>query len=93
MKNLSADERIAIIEKIDRQLNDDEISLGEAVKTIRVELYQMTQTKYAQLLKISDKTLRDIEKGNTDPRLSVLTKLLQSGGLRVSARQANRKVK
>lgn len=93
MKNLSADERIAIIEKVDKLLSDDEISLGEAVKIIRVELFQMTQTRYAKLLKISEKTLRDIEKGNTDPRLSVLSKLLKAGGLRLSARQMDRRIR
>nr|WP_241737583.1 helix-turn-helix transcriptional regulator [Neptunicella marina] len=45
----------------------------------------MTQTQYAKFIKVSDKTLRDIEKGNTDPRLSVLNKILAPGGFKVSA--------
>ncbi|WP_275425495.1 hypothetical protein [Saliniradius amylolyticus] len=36
---------------------------------------------------VSDKTLRDIEKGNTDPRLSVVNKLLRPGGFQLSARR------
>jgi DNA-binding XRE family transcriptional regulator len=50
----------------------------------------MTQTQYAKFIKISDKTLRDVEKGNTDPRLSVLNKLLAPGGFKVSAHRVQR---
>ena len=53
----------------------------------------MTQVQYAKFTKTSDKTLRDIEKGNTDPRLSILNKLLAPGGFKVSARFVPRELK
>lgn len=90
MANLSADERKAIINDLEARLQRKEVSIGEAVKVIRVELCRMTQTQYARFAKVSDKTLRDIEKGNTDPRLSVVQKLLRPGGFDVSARKFER---
>lgn len=61
-------------------------SIGELVKNIRTQLYDMTQIQYAEFIKVSDKTLRDIEKGNTDTRVSVLNKVLAPGGFTLSAR-------
>ena len=90
MVNLTADERKEILAKIENDLASNAISLGDAVKLIRTKLYAMTQTQYAKFIKVSDKTLRDIEKGNTDPRLSVLNKILAPGGFQVSAHMIRR---
>lgn len=90
MRNLSADERKAIIENIEENLASDTITIGEAVKRIRTELYDMNQNDYARFINVSDKTLRDVEKGNTDPRLSIINKLLAPGSFQVSARVLKR---
>lgn len=90
MANFTADERKEALASIEQDLANNVISLGEAVKLIRTNLYGMTQTQYAKFIKISDKTLRDVEKGNTDPRLSVLNKLLAPGGFKVSAHRVQR---
>lgn len=92
MVNLTADERKEILANIENDLASNAISLGESVKLIRTKLYGMTQTQYAKFIKVSDKTLRDIEKGNTDPRLSVLNKILAPGGFQVSAHRVRRTV-
>jgi DNA-binding XRE family transcriptional regulator len=86
MANLSVSERKAIMQDIETRLVDNALTLGEAIKAIRTELYGMTQTQYAKFIRVSDKTLRDVEKGNTDPRLSVLNKLLAPGGFKLAAR-------
>ncbi len=86
MTNLSIAERKRIIEEIESAVADNSLSIGEAIRRIRTELYGMTQTRYATFTRVSDKTLRDIEKGNTDPRLSVVSKLLAPGGFQLSAR-------
>lgn len=86
MGNLSIDDRKALLRRIDEALNENVISLGDAIKIIRTELYGMNQRDYAKFTKVSDKTLRDIEKGNTDPRLSMMNKLLAPGGFQISAR-------
>ncbi|RUO35942.1 DNA-binding protein [Aliidiomarina shirensis] len=90
MHNLSPDERKALIAQIDEALASNTISIGKAVKKIRTELYGMNQNDYAKFINISDKTLRDVEKGNTDPRLSIVNKLLAPGSFQVSARAVKR---
>ncbi|WP_042153351.1 MULTISPECIES: helix-turn-helix transcriptional regulator [unclassified Pseudoalteromonas] len=92
MANLSVAERKEILAKLESNLEQNTISHGEVIKTIRTALYGMTQTQYAKFIKVSDKTLRDIEKGNTDPRLSVLNKLLAPGGFKISARFIKRSI-
>ena len=90
MHNLSPDERKALIAQIDEALASNTISIGEAVKKIRTELYGMNQNDYAKFINVSDKTLRDVEKGNTDARLSIINKLLAPGSFQVSARAVKR---
>ena len=92
MSNLSVDERRAIIAEIDTAFASNTITIGEAVKKIRTELYGMNQNHYARFIRVSDKTLRDVEKGNTDARLSILNKLLAPGGFQVSARAVKREI-
>ena len=86
MTEFTVEKRRAIMQSIEDGLSSGELSIGDAIKIIRSDLYGMSQTHYARFMGISDKTLRDIEKGNTDPRLSIVTKLLESGGMRLSAK-------
>jgi DNA-binding XRE family transcriptional regulator len=85
MAELSPDERRAIIAAINQQLSEGRLSLGQAVYKIRAELYGMSQGQYAKFIGLSEKTLRDIEKGNTDPRLSVLNKVFAPAGMKMLA--------
>jgi DNA-binding XRE family transcriptional regulator len=61
------------------------LTLGQAARRVRTELYQMSQTQYAAFIGLSAKTLRDIEKGNTDPKLSVLSKVFRPTGMNIIA--------
>ncbi|WP_395339968.1 helix-turn-helix domain-containing protein [Ningiella sp. W23] len=79
------EERIEKFDKIERALNSGEATIGQAIRMIRTELYCMTQSDFAKFCGISDKTLRDIERGNTDPRLSIVSKLLYRGGFKLGA--------
>ncbi len=92
MTESSGQERLTLLSQIEADINSGAISLGEAIRRIRTELYGMTQTEYAAYTKVSDKTLREIEKGQTDARLSILSKLLAPGGFKMSARFVPRKV-
>jgi DNA-binding XRE family transcriptional regulator len=62
-----------LIGRLNHNLLTDSLTLGQAARRIRTELYQMSQTQYAAFIGLSTKTLRDIEKGNTDPKMSVLS--------------------
>jgi len=92
MDKLSIEDRRAIIKDIEEALASGDISLGAAIKRIRTELYGMNQAHYAKFLGVADRTLRDIEKGKTDPRLSIIEKLLAPAGLRLSAKAVNHKL-
>lgn len=92
MPDLSAEERKALLSELNEALSTNSISIGDAIKIIRTELYGMSQTQYAKFVNVSDKTLREVEKGNTDPRLSIVNKLLAPGGLQVSASIVKREI-
>ncbi|MFN3899101.1 helix-turn-helix transcriptional regulator [Alishewanella sp. HL-SH06] len=92
MTETSGQERLTLLSQIEADINSGAISLGEAIRRIRTELYGMTQTQYAAYTKVSDKTLREIEKGHTDARLSNLSKLLAPGDFKISARFVPRKI-
>ena len=87
MLELSVEERLEIIAELEKALGDDAITLGEMVQAIRKRLYGMTQMQYAEFIGISDRTLREIEKGTTDARLSIMNKVLAPGGFQLSARR------
>tara|TARA_Y100001963_G_C6701652_1_gene409781 strand:- start:360 stop:641 length:282 start_codon:yes stop_codon:yes gene_type:complete len=87
MTELSVEERWAIIAALEQKLADEAITLGELVRAIRKQLYGMTQMQYAEFIGISDRTLREIEKGTTDARLSIMNKVLAPGGFQLSARR------
>ncbi len=70
---------------INRALLTGGLTLGQAARRIRTKLYQMSQTQYAVFIGISAKTLWDIEKGNTDPKLSVLSEVFRPAGMNVIA--------
>ena len=73
-------ERLALLAQIENDILNNEIEIGDAVRLVRTKLYKMSQTRFANYVKVSDRTLRDIEKNNTDPRLSVLKKVLKPCG-------------
>lgn len=71
---------------LENELARGDISLGEAIYRIRTELYGMTQLQFAALCRVSDRTVRDIESGRTDPRLSIIERMLNMGGLGLTAK-------
>lgn len=79
-------EKLQWQQRLKDQLSSGELTLGQAVQRIRTELYQMTQAEYARICKVSEKTLREVEKGKTDPRLSIIESLLNPGGFALGAR-------
>lgn len=87
MTELSVEERWAIIAELEKARADDAITFGELVRAIRKRLYGMTQMQYAEFIGISDRTLREIEKGTTDARMSIMNKVLAPGGFHLSARR------
>lgn len=85
MPNLSTEERKTLLSELNQLLLADELTLGQAVRKIRTQLYGMSQSQYSAFVGLSEKTLRDIEKSNTDPKLSVLSKVFKPAGMKIIA--------
>jgi DNA-binding transcriptional regulator YiaG len=71
---------------LEAELAAGEITLGQAIQKIRTELYAMTQIEFAAMCRVSDRTVRDVETGRTDPRLSIVERMLNMGGLGLTAK-------
>ncbi len=64
--SISKDNRYIVRDRYILQLLKGEITQGEALKSMRLEILGINQSQYAKLAKISVKTLSDLEnnKGN-----------------------------
>jgi len=88
IRKLSEEDRKKVRENIADQLAAGEVSLGDAVRLMRLAV-GMTQAQYAQLVGVDIRVLAAVEKGRGNPRLDTLEKLASPYGLRVSfTRQA-----
>ena len=63
-------------QQLRQQLDSGGLTLGQAVQRIRTELYQMTQAEYARICKVSEKTLREVEKAYADYRFDLASQAL-----------------
>ncbi len=71
---------------LEAELAAGTISLGQAIQKIRTQQYDMTQIEFAAMCRVSDRTVRDVETGRTDPRLSIIERMLNMGGLGLTAK-------
>jgi len=83
IRKLSEEDRRKVRENIADQLAAGEVSLGDAVRLMRLAV-GMTQAQYAQLVGVDIRVLAAVEKGRGNPRLDTLEKLASPYGLRVS---------
>lgn len=65
--------------------NHDAVRIGEAVRAMRKN-YSLTQQQLAELVGISDRTLRDIEKGTGAPGIGAVLATLKVLGLELEVR-------
>lgn len=76
-------ERKSAIHAVTQQLLRGELSQGQALKTLRVEVLGLTQDEYANLVKVSRKTLSDVENDRGSYKTEVLNRLFRPFGLKV----------
>ncbi len=76
-------ERKNAIHAVTQQLLRGELSQGQALKTLRVEVLGLTQDEYANLVKVSRKTLSDVENDRGSYKTEVLNRLFRPFGLKV----------
>ncbi|QMV85275.1 helix-turn-helix transcriptional regulator [Corynebacterium hindlerae] len=61
-------------------------SIGQAIRDMR-KRYMLTQQQLAEMTGISDRTLRDIEKGTGTPSIGAVLTVLNTLGLRIEILQ------
>ncbi len=89
---LSIDARILLIESVRQGIADGSLQLGQAVKRLRVEGAGMLQSDYAQLCRISVRTLIQIEQGEGNPTLKSLNAVFRPFGLQMGVVRRQRHI-
>ncbi|MDF0534677.1 helix-turn-helix domain-containing protein [Shewanella sp. A32] len=80
---VSTIERKNAIHAITQRLIRGELTQGQALKTLRVEVLGLTQDEYADLAKVSRKTLSDVENDRGSYKTDILNRLFKPFGLKV----------
>ena len=84
-------ERDALFDELVRGVTAGELTWGDVVRTLRVEVAGLNQATFARATKISERTLRQIETNTGNPTLSTLEAVLRPFGLDVGLRRATKK--
>ena len=74
---------------MDNQINSLRVTIGEQIRLRRKEL-MITQPDLADIAGISINTLYKIERGQANPTIEVLGKILDVLGITVGVKQLNR---
>lgn len=82
-EGVSTAERRHAIDTVTQKLLQGELTQGQALKTLRVEVLGLTQGDYAALVDVSRKTLSDVENDRGSYKTDILNKLFKPFGLRV----------
>lgn len=80
---VSTAERKSAIHAITQRLLHGELTQGQALKALRVEVLGLTQDEYANLAKVSRKTLSDVENDRGSYKTDILNRLFKPFGLKV----------
>jgi len=75
--------RRRVIEQVMKSLLYSQISHGDALKQLRCNVLGSKQADYAKLVKISRKTLSEIENDKSGPSVDIINKAFKPFGLKV----------
>ncbi|OEE69817.1 transcriptional regulator [Enterovibrio norvegicus FF-33] len=81
--SVNAAERKNVANQIIKQLLFGELTQGQALKALRINVLGMKQDVYAKLVDISRKTLSDIENDRGSYKTDILNKAFKPFGLKV----------
>ena len=89
---MSIQARGLLIDSVREGIADGSLELGAAVRRLRTEVAQMQQTQFAQMCKVSVRTLIQIEQGEGNPTLKSLNAVFKPFGLQMGVVRLNRQV-
>ncbi|MFP6850035.1 MAG: helix-turn-helix transcriptional regulator [Pseudomonas sp.] len=93
MKNMTGEQRKQLIAEIIQQHTDGELSLGMAIRRLRLEVTGFDQQTFAQMCGMSTRALYQLETDKGNPTLNTVDSILRKFGLRMglmTAMPANR---
>lgn len=88
MATKKIDERKQARDKLYEKLDQEKLSLAEAVKLIR-EIYGLTQSEYAKKVNVSKMTITNLEQGKGNPTLKSIEKILSPMKLELKLSRQN----
>lgn len=83
MNTLTGEQRKQLIEEIIQQHTDGEITLGMAVRRLRLEVTGFDQETFAHMCGISTRALYQLETDKANPTLRTVESILRKFGLRI----------
>lgn len=86
---VSSIDRKDAIEKIMVRLLMGELNQGEALKELRIKILGLKQDSYAHLVKISRKTLSEIENNKGNYSIEIINKVFRPFGLKLNLMPAS----
>ncbi|WLD67158.1 MULTISPECIES: helix-turn-helix domain-containing protein [Pseudomonas] len=89
--SLSLSQRAQVIESIEQGLSDGSLEIGDAVRRLRTEVTGLHQSQFAQMCKISVRTLLHIEHGEGNQTLKSLNAVFRPFGLQMGVVKVRRK--
>lgn len=89
--SLSLSQRAQVIESIEQGLSDGSLEIGDAVHRLRTEVTGLHQSQFAQMCKISVRTLVHIEHGEGNQTLKSLNAVFRPFGLQMGVVKVRRK--
>lgn len=84
------EQRTAVRNQVVKQLLLNETSLGQVLKHLRLNVLAMKQEQYAKLVKISRKTLSDLENDKGNYSIEIINQVLRPFELQVGIVPINR---
>lgn len=89
--SLSLSQRAQVIESIEQGLSDGSLEIDDAVRRLRTEVTGLHQSQFAQMCKISVRTLVHIEHGEGNQTLKSLNAVFRPFGLQMGVVKVRRK--
>lgn len=83
MKTMSGELRKQLIEEIIQLHTDGELTLGMAIRRLRLEVTGFDQETFAQMCRMSTRALYQLETDKGNPTLSTIDSILRKFGLRM----------
>lgn len=90
--SMTVAERTLLIERIQQELANDTLAIGEAVRQLRVEVTGLHQSQFAKMCKISVRTLVHIEHGEGNQTLKSLNAVFRPFGMQMGVVKIRRTI-